>query len=86
MSENEQPQPDRLTRVETDTRWIKRAVRTMRNELRQHMREERRIADEQGEKIASQGNRIGKVENSMRWMKGIFASVQAAVLAWLGSR
>lgn len=65
----------RLAVVQNDTKHILRMVTEIHGK-----------AEKQDKRIDNLETSQGKTDAHLRWMKGIFTAVQAAVLAWFSSK
>lgn len=63
-----------------------KTVTEIHSDLKQHMKEERADHDSQGQRIGKLEVEHEETKTHFKWLKGAFATVQAAVIAWVSTK
>ena len=75
---------ERLTRLETQIDHLIKLAERNHEDLHEHLNLMRTWREETQARLAHSERTVGTLATHMTWMKGIWAAVQASVVAWLG--
>lgn len=75
---------ERLTRLETQMEHLIKLSEQNHEDLHEHLKLMRAWREEMHERTATTERALDTLATHMAWMKGIWAAMQASVLAWLG--
>ena len=75
---------ERLTRLETQMEHLIKLSEQNHEDLHEHLKLMRTWREEMQSRAANSDRALESLSTHLTWLKGIWAAVQASVVAWLG--